>query len=101
MRKSPVATTLKWVTFGVEAFFAIPIVGGTFILSFLWIPLFIALLLHIATIVMCKKEGASIGGNVVGIIASVLGAIPFLGWLLHLITAIVLLIEGVRISKSE
>ncbi|PFA29264.1 hypothetical protein CN384_05855 [Bacillus thuringiensis] len=101
MRKSPVATTLKWITFGVEAFFAIPIVGGTFILSFLWIPLFIALLLHIATIVMCKKEEGSIGGNVIGIIASVLGAIPFLGWLLHLMTAIVLLIEGIRMSKSE
>ncbi|MFH1054194.1 MAG: hypothetical protein V1740_07280 [Candidatus Woesearchaeota archaeon] len=48
------------------------------------------LVLHIVTLVLCNKAKAKRSGSILGIITSVLGWIPFVGWGLHVATAIML-----------
>lgn len=91
---------LKWITFAIEAFFAIPLVGGGFILSYGWTPLFVALILHVIAIVSLLKDRGSIIGNGLGIIASLVGVVPILGWIMHAVTAIVLFIEALTLRSK-
>lgn len=93
-----VSTILKWITGSLEAFWGIPILGGTIIFSMAWAPLGIMFVLHIITLIFSIMEKRSFHGSVLGIITSCLGWIPFLGMALHIITAILLLIDGFRSS---
>jgi len=84
-------TTSGWLKLAMailETIFAIPIFGGTLILALLWTPLGLALIGHIVTLVFSKKENKKITPSVLGIVASVLGFIPIIGWILHIIAAI-------------
>lgn len=85
---------LQWVSGGLEAFLAIPVLGGLFIVSMAWTPLAAMLVLHVITLVFCAQENELRTGSIVGIVASVLGWIPFVGWALHLVSAILLLIHA-------
>ena len=98
---SNMSKLLKWITFALEAFFAIPLIGGAYILSHGWLPLGIALLLHIVAILSLLKDRRSIIGNGLGVIASLVGIIPVIGWFMHAITAIVLLIEAITGSRNR
>lgn len=86
--------TLKWITGGLEAFLAIPFLGGLFILSFAWTPLMIMFFLHILTLVFCVNEGKSIAPSILGVVTACLGWIPIVGFVLHVITAIFLLVDA-------
>ncbi|MFZ3591212.1 hypothetical protein ACOI1C_18700 [Bacillus sp. DJP31] len=90
--------TMKWITGGLEALLGVPILGATIILSLLWIPLGIMLVLHIITLVLTRKEGGSINGSILGIVTSCIAWIPFVGMIMHILSAIFLLIDA---SKSE
>lgn len=92
---------LKWITFAMEAFFAIPVIGGTYILAQGWLPLGVAFLLHIAAIIFLLKDRRSIIGNGLGVITSIVGIIPILGWIMHAVTAIVLLFEALAGSNNK
>ena len=46
---------LKWVTGALEALLGIPVLGGTIVVSLLWLPLLFMLVLHIVTLVLAKK----------------------------------------------
>lgn len=92
---------LKWIAFGYEAFLAIPIVGGLFILANSWTPLLIAGILHVVAIVLLNKKKVPLLGNVVGLLGAILGAIPVIGWLLHFVSAIILLVEAIRVPASD
>ena len=81
---------LRLTTAILESLLAIPILGGSIIVSLVWTPLLVMLVLHIITLVMSVRERTSIYGNIVGIVASVLGIIPFLGMALHILAAILL-----------
>jgi hypothetical protein len=94
------ARTMKWVTGFMEAFLGIPIIGGLFIISLSWAPLIIMFILHIVTLVLSNQNREQSYGSICGIITSVLGWIPFLGMLMHIITAIVLFISANRSSRS-
>src|SRR5690625_4626811 len=85
---------LKWVTGAFEAFLGIPVIGGAFIVSLLWTPLLVMLILHIITLVLTKKDGGPAVGSILGIIASCLGWIPIVGMILHILAAIFLMING-------
>lgn len=87
---------LKWVSGGVEAFLAIPIIGGSIILSLLWTPLLAMLILHIITLVYCKQENESTAGSIVGIVTSLIGWIPIVGWIMHVVTAVLLMLSAAR-----
>lgn len=92
---------LKWVTGGLEAILGIPILGATIVLSFLWIPLFVMLILHIITLVITKKEGGSTTGSILGIVTSCIAWIPFVGMIMHILTAIFLMIDASKTDSKE
>lgn len=96
---SPLAKLLKWITFAYEAFLAFPIVGGIFIVANAWTPLGVAFVLHLVTLIVVYRERGPVIGNAAGIVTSMLALIPFLGWFLHGLTALVLLFEGIVVSR--
>ncbi len=95
---------LQWITGISEAFLAFPIIGGAFVISNGYVPLFVMLALHIVTLVYVNKE-ATISfqrtGSILGIITSLIAWIPFIGWFMHSITGIVLIINAVRKDKKD
>ena len=91
---------LKWVTGGLEAFLGIPFFGGAFILSLAWTPLAVMLALHIVTLVIAKRDGGGSPGSVLGIITSCIGWIPIVGMIMHIITAIFLMIDAAKVEKT-
>ncbi|WP_099159582.1 hypothetical protein [Virgibacillus ndiopensis] len=91
---------LKWVTGAFEAFLGIPAVGGVFIVSLFWTPLAIMLVLHIITLVLTKKDGGASTGSILGIITSCIGWIPFVGMIMHILSAIFLMINAATKDKN-
>jgi hypothetical protein len=94
---------LKWTSFGLEFILGIPFIGAMIIMGFFYLPVILMLALHITTLVICNKQGANKAGSIVGIIASVIGWMPFIGWMIHFGAAIVLLVEAIllMIKPSE
>ncbi|GAA0323009.1 hypothetical protein GCM10008967_11920 [Bacillus carboniphilus] len=92
------STILKWITGGLEALLGIPFLGGLLILSLAWTPLYILLALHIITLIFSIRENQNKHGSILGIITSCIGWIPFVGMVMHIITAVFLLIDA---HKSE
>ncbi|ODG93933.1 MULTISPECIES: hypothetical protein [Bacillaceae] len=91
---------MKWISGGFEALLGIPVLGGWIVFGFGYTPLFIALILHIITLVLAKKAGVSAIGNIFGIITSCLAWIPILGMILHILSAIFILI-GAATQRSK
>ncbi|AIQ66653.1 MULTISPECIES: hypothetical protein [Paenibacillus] len=96
---TPIGKLFKWGTFAYEAFLALPFIGGAFVVANAWAPLGVAFLLHAVAVVLLLRERGPIVGNVVGIVTSVVALIPFVGWIMHAVTAIILLIEGISASR--
>ncbi|KSU81786.1 MULTISPECIES: hypothetical protein [Fictibacillus] len=88
--------TLKWISGGYEALLGIPFVGGTIVLSFAWTPLALALALHIVTLIFASKEGTAKHGSITGIVTSCIAWIPFVGMIMHIITAILLMVDAYK-----
>jgi hypothetical protein len=86
------ASVLMLITAILEAVLGIPVLGGSIVIGFLYIPLFVMFVLHIISLVLVAKEGKSKAGNILGIITSCLAWIPFVGMALHIATAIVLFV---------
>ncbi|GGH88853.1 hypothetical protein JOD43_004376 [Pullulanibacillus pueri] len=95
------ARILRLITCILEAILAIPIFGGSVILLFSYVPLGIMLVLHIITLIFSTNTNETKAGSIIGIITSVLGWIPFVGWALHLVSAIVLLIGTIKPSNTN
>lgn len=87
---------MKWVTGGMEAFLGIPVIGGVFIMGHAWAPLGFMAILHIITLLIALNAGKSLTGSILGIITSVVGWIPFVGMIMHWITALVLVSSAFR-----
>ncbi|MFB4167157.1 hypothetical protein [Virgibacillus sp. JSM 102003] len=85
---------MKWVTGGCEAFLGIPIIGGAFVLSSGWGALFVMFILHLVTLLIAHNEKGSKAGSIIGMVTSAVGVIPVIGMIMHIITAIVLLIDA-------
>jgi hypothetical protein len=92
---------LKWVGGGLEAFLAIPLLGAAVILGLAWTPLLLMLIFHIITLVLSVKAGTAKVGPILGIVASCLGIIPFVGWALHVIAAVFLMINAAQEKTGE
>ncbi len=97
------STLMKWLTGGAEAVLGFPIVGASIIMGMTYVPLVIMLGLHIITLFLASREGTKRTGSIMGIITSIIAFIPFLGMVLHIITAFILLIDAGKSSmkKSE
>ncbi|WP_313801706.1 hypothetical protein [Cytobacillus sp.] len=89
---------LKWLTGALEAILGIPVLGATIIVSLAWIPLAIMLVLHIITLVLTKKDGGASVGSILGIVTSCIAWIPFVGMIMHILSAIFLMIDA---SKKD
>lgn len=81
---------------GLEALFGIPILGSTIVVGLLWTPLVIMLALHIVTLVLAKKESLTATGNILGIATSCVGWIPFVGMVMHILTAIFTMMDAYK-----
>lgn len=98
----PVSRILKWVSGGLEALLGVPIVGASIVIGGLYVPLAIMLALHIVTLIFSRKDGGKIIGSILGIITSVIAWIPFVGMVMHIITAVFLMIDAAKgENKSE
>lgn len=89
-----VSRILKWVTGGLEALLGVPILGASIVIGLLWLPLAIMLVLHIITLVLTKKEGGSTAGSILGIVTSCIAWIPFVGMIMHILSAVFLMIDA-------
>ena len=92
------STLLKWVTGGFEILLGIPFIGAMIIIFSGWSALGIMLVLHIVTLVFSIRENERSHGSILGIITSVVGFVPFVGMVMHIITGIVLLVDAFRSS---
>lgn len=95
-----VSRILKWVTGAFEAFLAIPILGAGFILGLAWTPLGAMLILHIVTLVLTKRDNGASVGSILGIITSCLGWIPFVGMIMHILSAVFLMVNAATPDSS-
>lgn len=92
---------LKWVTGGLEAILGIPFLGGSIVISMFWTPLLFMLFLHIITLVLAKKDGLNANGNILGIITSCLAWIPFVGMIMHILSAVFIMVDAARSEKNH
>lgn len=95
-----VSTILKWITGGLEALLGVPILGGSIIIGLAWSPLIVMGILHIVSLIFSAREDQRKHGNILGIITSVIGWIPFVGMVMHILTAIFLLIDAARSNRQ-
>jgi hypothetical protein len=95
-----VSTILKWVSGGLEALLGIPVLGGAIVLSMAWTPLIIMAILHIVTIVFATREGQAKAGNILGLITSLIGWIPFVGMVMHIISAVLIMVDAYKSNQT-
>lgn len=91
---------MKWITGALEAVLAIPVLGGAIVIMTGFWALLIMLVLHIITLILTKKDNGASAGSILGIVTSCLAWIPLVGWLLHLLSAILLMIGGATKDKQ-
>lgn len=85
---------LKWIIGSFEIILAIPILGAAIVIGTGYSALGLMFILHLVTLILSSKNQESIYGSVLGIVTSLLAWIPFVGWVLHLITGILLMVSG-------
>ncbi len=76
-----------------ETVLAIPLLGGLLIISSFWLLLVFEVIIGILGVIQANKENKANKGHVLQIITGFIGWIPFLGWLLHLLSATILWLE--------
>ncbi|MDU2289367.1 hypothetical protein [uncultured Clostridium sp.] len=97
--KSTVRVT-KWVAGGLEALLGIPVLGASIIIGLVWTPLAIMLVFHIVNLVLSKNEDLPVAGSILGIVGNAIGWIPFVGMIMHILTAIFVMVEAYK-TKVE
>ena len=90
----------KWVAGGLEALLGIPVLGASIIIGLVWTPLAIMLVFHIVNLVLSKNEDLPVAGSILGIVGNAIGWIPFVGMIMHILTAIFVMVEAYK-TKVE
>ena len=88
----------KFIAGGIEVLLGIPVLGASIILGLSWIPLGGMLVFHIINLVLSKNENLPITGSILGIVGNALGWIPFLGMIMHILTAVFVIIEACKMK---
>jgi hypothetical protein len=96
-----ISTLLKWVSGGIEGLLGIPFLGGLIILSTTWTPLIIMVVFHTVTLIFSVREGTNRHGSILGIVTNCIGWIPIVGMIMHIITAVILLIDAYKENKNN
>lgn len=92
---------LKWLSGGLEAILGIPLLGGIIVISLAYIPLLIMLILHIITLILTKRDDGATTGSVLGIVTSCIAWIPFVGMIMHILSAVFLMIDGAKKDRND
>ncbi|WP_026909252.1 hypothetical protein [Paucisalibacillus globulus] len=92
---------MKWVTGALEALLGIPLLGAGIIVGLLWTPLLIMLILHIITLVLTKKDGGASTGSILGIVTSCIAWIPFVGMIMHILSAVFLMLDAAKEDNAS
>lgn len=92
---------MKWVTGALEIFLAIPLVGGAFVMGFYYTPLVIMFILHLVTLILSAKNKEAKYGSIIGVITSLVAWIPIVGWIMHLLSGIFLMVSAAQKSKAN
>ena len=84
-----------------EGVLAIPIIGGTIVIGTYYGALGVMFLLHAAVLVLriLDKKGDSLVAPGFGMVASVLAVVPFLGFVLHVVTFILYIVDFAQKKK--
>ncbi|OME86889.1 hypothetical protein BK120_08170 [Paenibacillus sp. FSL A5-0031] len=90
---------LLWTTGVCEGLLGVPVLGGFIIFATSWSLLPLMLVIHIITLIACKRINRPIYPSVLGVAASALGWIPFLGMTLHILAAVFLIRSAVIETK--
>ena len=90
----------KWVAGGIEALLGIPVLGASIIIGLAWTPLLIMLAFHIVNLVLSKKENLPIAGSILGIVGNAIGWVPFVGMIMHILTAIFVMVEAYKTMEE-
>ncbi|WP_438447023.1 hypothetical protein [Gorillibacterium sp. sgz5001074] len=89
---------MKWISGSMEIILAIPLLGAAIVIGSFYSALGIMLIIHIVTLILSKSNNEPIYGSVLGIVTSLLAWIPFVGWVLHLLTGIFLMVTAAKKS---
>lgn len=84
-----------------EGVLAIPVIGGTIVIGTYYGALGVMFLLHAAVLVLriLDKKGESLVAPGFGMVASVLAVVPFLGFVLHVATFILYIVDFAQKKK--
>ncbi len=95
------STAMKWITAIAEGFLAIPIIGGAFVIGTNYSALGVMFLLHAITLILSIRERQGKGASILGLITSVVSIIPIIGWIMHLLTAVALLLSALTSNRTK
>ena len=93
------STGMKWVTAIAEGFLAIPLIGGAFVIGTGYSALVVMFVLHTITLILSIREMQGKSASILGLVTSVVSAIPLIGWFMHLLTAGALLLSAITSSR--
>lgn len=84
-----------------EGVLAIPVIGGSIVIGTYYGALGVMFLLHAAVLVLriLDKKGDSLVAPGFGMVASVLAVVPFLGFVLHVVTFILYIVDFAQKKK--
>ncbi|KRN78827.1 hypothetical protein IV52_GL001107 [Fructilactobacillus lindneri DSM 20690 = JCM 11027] len=92
----------------IESVLLIPVIGGVIVVSTLWFPLIALIGLYIAGLVIVSQAETTGGSDryatelstaktkyIVGIACAAIAFIPFIGWILHIVMAVMMWLQFV------
>lgn len=94
------ARIMKWISGALEGVLAIPILGGLIVMFNSYTPLIVMLVLHIVTLAISIQAKVNKHGSILGIVTSCLAWIPILGWIMHILSALFLMIDAARDDRK-
>lgn len=91
---------LKWCSFGFELFFGMPLFGRFLVLITANILPFILGIVYLITLYLARSHGQYTIGSIAGLITLFIEYISPLAWIMHLITAVILLVESIQATVT-
>lgn len=92
---------LRWVTGSLEILLGIPVLGALIVVGSWYSALAVMLILHIVTLVLSAQNNEPKYGSILGIVTSVVAWIPLVGWVMHVLTGIFLMVSAAQSSTNR
>jgi hypothetical protein len=95
-------TALKGINGVLEIVLGFPFIAGLSVITHEWGPLVVMFFLHMVALLLAIVMKSSYKtGSLVGLLASLVGYVPFIGMLLHISAAFVNLSEGYQLFRGK